>query len=230
MQNERTRLFVVDDDASITAVLERLADSGFVMCGFARTPSEAINKLRATCTDLVLVEIALESSSELPLIQTIRNELPDLPVVAFSRLPESVNAERALRAGALGYVSKKASLADLVRVLRSAKKGQACFSSQMTRRLMTDMVRNRQVGALRKLTDREASVFRLLSDGHDLDSMARELGLNRKTVEIYRRRIKEKLEMDSVAQLIDYARNKRRGDHAIRASIHMGTADARSSW
>lgn len=217
MQSEQIRLFVIDDDASITAVLERLVDYGFVICGLARPTIDVLGKLRRERPHIVLVEISAESSSDLPLVRSVRGEFPGIAIVAYSRLPEAAHAERALHAGALCYVSKKASFDDLLQALRAAKEGEACFSAGTMRRMMTNMVRNRRVGVLRKLTARETSVFEMLGDGRNLANIANELGLTRKTVGIYRRRIKDKLSIDSASELTEYARNWRRSDPAARS-------------
>lgn len=157
--------------------------------------------LRAERPQAALVEIALEQTEDLPLIRSIRSECPDVLAVVFSRLPESAYAERALRAGALGFVSKKAGQGEILRALRAVSSGQAYFSDRTTTSLMTEMVRNRHYRALRELTGREMQVFEMLGAGRSVASIADELGLSHRTVDIYRRRILEKLALNSVDEL-----------------------------
>lgn len=223
MESERTRIIAVDDDPGIVRFFRGLEDFGFTVCGIARTPDEAIELLRSKRPETVLVEIALERSEELPLVRSIRSEFPNVGVVVFSHLPEASHAESVLRAGALGFVSKSAPPGELPRALRAVSTRKAYFSAHTMTRMMTQMAQNPPARAFRNLTGRETQVFEMLCDDRSLDSIARELGLCLKTVEVYRRRIMDKLALSSVSDLDYFVRGWKQRDRSRQPKNLQGS-------
>jgi DNA-binding NarL/FixJ family response regulator len=121
---------------------------------------------------------------------------------------ENVYAERAIRAGAAGYVMKTEPTEEVIRAIRSVGQGEVFLSRRMSSRILSKVIRQQDytlTSMTEELTDREMMVFRMLGEGHSVRDIADTLDLSRKTVETYRRRAKEKLGFDTVSELLQYA-------------------------
>lgn len=205
------RVVIVDDHPAIReALADTLAnkmDMEFV--GEAESAGDALTLIGRVKPDVAVVDISLRDAHGLDLVQNIRIQYPDVQIIVFSMYDESAYAERAIRAGALGYVMKNAPTQNVVEALRSAMQGEVYLSRQMASRILTKVVRGRGNQTYRfsvdDLTDREMAVFQMLGQGHAIDDIADRLSLSRKTVETYRRRAKEKLGFDSVSELLQHA-------------------------
>lgn len=206
----RTRVVVVDDHPAIVEALSDVIKTkmGFDLCGSAQNADEAFRLLVETEPDVAVVDIALGDAHGLDLVQNLRAQQPDLQVVIYSMYDESIYAERAIRAGATGYVMKSEPTQVVVEAIRSVARGEVYLSGRMASRMLSKLARGTTSGpgyAIDALTDREVAVFQLLGQGRGVQDIADQLHLSRKTVETYRRRAKEKLGFDSVAQLLQYA-------------------------
>ena len=223
MRSERVRLFGIDSDPATAALLTRLSAKtrGIVFCGFAPDLERALQIIRLARANLAVVEIALDATDDLRLIREIRSRHESIAVVVYSRLPESEYAERALRAGAFGYVSKSASEQQLLEAIRAARGSEVYFSQRAMGRMLTRMVVNGKNRALSRLTEREQTVFDLLGAQIAIPKIAEELGLQHKTIEIYRRRIKDKLGFRSVSDLQKYALECRSGSDAFGRRVPL---------
>ena len=208
---DKIRVLIVDDHP---AIREALADTlstkmDMEFAGEAASAGEALSLIEKVKPDVAVVDISLKDAHGLDLVQNIRIQFPDVQVIVFSMYDESAYAERAIRAGALGYVMKNAPTQSVVEALRCAIRGEVYLSRQMASRILTKVVRGRSTQTLRfsvdDLTDREMAVFQMLGQGHGVDEIADRLSLSRKTVETYRRRAKEKLGFDSVSELLQHA-------------------------
>ena len=207
---ETIRVLIVDDHP---AVCEALADTMHTrpdlhLCGQTQSASEGFRLVGATHPDVAIIDISLEDAHGLDLVQNIRAQFPDVQVVVFSMYDESAYAERAIRAGALGYVMKSEPTQSVVEAIRCVMRGEVYLSRRMASRILSKVVKGRgqNLGfAIDELTDREMAVFQMLGQGHNVEDIADRLNLSRKTVETYRRRAKEKLGFDTVAELLQYA-------------------------
>ncbi len=207
---ESLRIFVVDDHPAISEALRDVVENRLDMSyvGSSRTAADAIKKVEELQPDIAVVDISLEDSHGLNLVQDIRSTAPNTQVVVFSMYDEVAYAERAIRAGALGYVMKSESTDRVMEAIRSAAKGEVYLSHRMASRILSKVVRGKGKQprfAVDDLTDREMSVFQMLGQGLSVQDITDRLGLSRKTVETYRRRAKEKLGLDSVSALLQYA-------------------------
>ncbi|MEM1115069.1 MAG: response regulator transcription factor, partial [Bacteroidota bacterium] len=186
------------------------------LVGVAGSAAEAFDLLRAHAPDVAVVDISLGDAHGLDLVQNLRAERPALEVVVFSMYDEAVYAERALRAGARGYVRKSEPTTAVTEAIRAAAQGEIYLARRAASRILSRVAfgadRAAEPGAsgspaagLEELTDREMAVFQLLGQGRPPEEIADRLNLSRKTVETYRRRAKEKLGLESVTELLQFA-------------------------
>lgn len=206
----RPRIFLVDDQLIVSVALDRLLkNSGeFDVCGLARSREEVWEKLPASDADLVIIEVGLDGDTGLDLIQDIRLRLPQVRLLCLSGHEERFFAERALRAGAIGYVMKTASDSVLLEAVRTTLSGQVCLSKEMER-----LVLQRFAGAafdeggppINLLSNRELQVVHHIGESRDNRQIAQLLSVSVKTVEAHRSRIKEKLHLRTTCDLIRFA-------------------------
>ena len=211
-RDARARVLVVDDHP---AIREALGDAiernvGLTYVGGAASASEAFSLLTKSPTDVAIIDVALGDADGLDLIQNLRAQFPDLRVVVFSMYDELIYAERAIRAGAAGYVMKNVPTTTIIEAIRCVLRGDIYLSRHMASRMLTRIAspgraRPDRHAALDVLTDRELSVVQMMGQGYTVDKVAQRLHLSRKTVETYRRRAKEKMGFDSVTELLQFA-------------------------
>ena len=203
-----TSVFLVDDHPSIrnavhTAIEEQM---DLEVVGEAAELEEILDQIEACMPDVLVVDISLPDGHGIDLIQAISEAHPDIVTLVFSMYDETVYAERALRAGASGYLMKTESLDCLVEAVRRVERGEIYLSRSMATQVLSG---SRGGGtpsfAIDELTDRELQVFRLLGRGNTVQEIQEQLDLSRKTVETYRRRAKEKLGVESVSELLQQA-------------------------
>jgi DNA-binding NarL/FixJ family response regulator len=203
-------VFLVDDHPLVrehlTALIQREAD--LEVCGEAADAPTALSLISQRVPDLVILDISLKRSNGLELIKSLKELWPKLPVLVLSMHDEMLYAERSLRAGALGYITKEEATVNVVLAIRRVLGGQVYLSERMAGRMMKRMVGGAkdEVGSpLEVLTDRELEVFQMLGRGFGTRQIAEELRLGIKTVESYRARIKEKLRLADGNQLLQQA-------------------------
>ncbi len=205
----KTRIFVVDDHPIIRQGLAQLIDRepDLTVCGEAedaRTALQAIDFLRP---DIVIVDVSLKGPDGLDLLKTIRMNDTRLPVLILSMHDESLYAERALRAGANGYIMKQEATERVLIAVRQILKGDVYVSEGMAKKMVQQFVSRTGVKhcTVEDLTDRELEVFRLVGKGRSTRQIAEELHLSVKTVESYYAHIKEKLSLKNGRELLQHA-------------------------
>ncbi|MDR3404309.1 MAG: response regulator transcription factor [Chthoniobacter sp.] len=190
----------------LTQMLGR--DSGCEVCGEADNIQDAQRIIQATNPDIVIVDITLKGSSGLELIKDLRAQGLHIPVLVLSMHDEALYAERVLRAGARGYISKHEASSTLSKAIRHVLSGQVYLSEGMTATLL-EKVSGRKTpsstSGLELLADRELEVFQLIGKGHNGREIAQLLHLGETTVDTYRARIKEKLRLRNAAELYSRA-------------------------
>lgn len=206
----RTRVLVIDDHPAIRDALAAvIADSNdLALCAEAESSEQAYRAVDQLSPDVAVVDIALPDSHGLDLIANLLARYPSLSIVVFSVYDERVYAERAVRAGALGYVMKQEPVHEVLEAIRCAARGEVYLSRAMASRIVTRASLRRSTQPTSPtdlLTDREVAVLQLLGDGNSVDSIADRLHLSRKTVETHRRNAKEKLGLDTVNELLLFA-------------------------
>ncbi len=203
-------IFVVDDHPLMRRGYRSLLESqpDLRVCGEAGSVKEALGGLQDLEPDLVIVDIALGESSGLDLIRRLHGRRPDLPILVVSMHEEVLYAERALRAGARGYLTKGEADADLVATVRKLLAGGHHLTPRMQARAIQQMSGRAAGPGLppeAALTDRELEVYELLGRGFSTREVSDTLRISPKTVETYRGRIKEKLGLSDSAELLHRA-------------------------
>ncbi len=206
----KIKIFLVDDHPLVREWLSQLIlrEGDLVVCGEAEDAPEALRKIEEAKPDIVIADISLKNTHGLELVKDLQARLPALPVLVLSMHDESLYAERVLRAGAKGYITKQEATKRILGAIRQVLAGQIYISEKMASRMVHKMVLGRvqeQKSPIERLTDRELEVFQLIGRGHGTRKIAAELHLGIKTVESYRARIKDKLKLEDGTQLLQQA-------------------------
>ena len=206
----KRRILLVDDhpltSEGLAGVINR--ESDLEVCGLAGNPAEAMLALSKCKPDLMVTDMTMPGRSGIEFLKDVHAMLPGLPMLVLSMHDEMLYAERALRAGARGYLMKDAGSAKVLEVIRLVLSGQSYVSQQMSARLLDAVTGRRPRGStspIEKLSDREFEVFRLLGSGKNTKEVARALNLSPKTVDVHRGRIKEKLQLKDATSLLHHA-------------------------
>lgn len=207
---EQKKVLIVDDHALLRHGLKELmsGEPHLVVCGEAEDHQEAMHLVREKNPDVMIVDIALKTGNGLELIKTIKASHPGARVVVLSMFDENLYAERALRAGAMAFVSKQQPSSAILEAIHAVLAGQIYLSEKMTRQLLQRSVGHNGVAPMSPielLSDRELEVFQLLGNAATTVQIAKELHLSPSTVETYRTRLKNKLNIDSTAELVRQA-------------------------
>lgn len=203
-------ILIVDDHPVLRRGLTALIDFelDLSVCGEAATYPAALEAIQAHQPNLVIVDLELGGKDGLDLVKDIKIRHPLIPSLILTMHDESVYAERSLRAGAAGYVTKQQLDETLLIAIRCVLAGEIYMSDQLQVRLATKCL-GRKIMApdsrLDSLTDRELQVFRLIGEGRTTRQIAEDLSLSIKTIESHRQHIKSKLAIESAAQLIQRA-------------------------
>jgi DNA-binding NarL/FixJ family response regulator len=208
---KKSRVLIVDDHPAVReALAQRIGrQPDLEVCGEAADQAEALRLIAGAMPDVAVVDITLKKGSGIDLIKRIRERDERVRVVVWSMHSEALYAERALRAGALGYVNKDQATDRIVDAIRSALEGKVYLSEAMTTQVL-----QRAVGVPREtiapspldvLADRELEVFRLIGGGVKTADIGERLHLSVKTIETYRDRIRRKLGLSDGTMLVHYA-------------------------
>lgn len=203
----KTRIFLVDDHPLVREWLGQLllGQSDFEVTGQADEPGAALAAMTANPPDVAIVDLSLRTGTGLDLIKSLRAQLPQVQIVVLSMHEELAQVERALRAGASGYVMKRESTTRIVEAIRSIRNGTVYANPEVLARLAERMVGRRRTpvaSSVDILSDRELEVFRRMGEGHTTKRIAADLGVSMKTVQEYQARIKDKLGLADAAELM----------------------------
>jgi DNA-binding NarL/FixJ family response regulator len=205
-------ILIVDDHPLISKGLTQLIneENDMKVCGDASDINAAMDKIASLNPDAIIVDISLKSSSGIDLLKAVKSRYPGLPALVYSMHDESVFAERALKAGAKGYLMKDQPSEILIEALRKILEGNVFFSDKILSKLLgkfsslgaADEVRH----PINSLTDRELEIFQL--SGQELKSgqIAKKLNISIKTVEAHREHIRKKLDISNSSELNKYAK------------------------
>jgi DNA-binding NarL/FixJ family response regulator len=206
----KKRIMVVDDHPIVRQGLALLInrEPDMVVCGEAEEAMGAMHVLASARPDVLILDISLNGPDGIDLLKTLRTTHPALPVLILSMHDELIYAERALRAGANGYIMKQEATEKVLVAVRRILAGDIYVSQRISNQMLkhyvtgSGVVRNSSVS---DLSDRELEVFRLIGDGHGTRQIAEELHVSVKTVESYQAHIKEKLSLRSARELVQHA-------------------------
>jgi len=207
---KKKTVFVVDDHPIVRQGLALLInrEPDLTVCGEAEDAQSALQALASLSPDIIAIDISLTGPDGLDLLKDIRMRLPDLPVLILSMHDESIYAERALRAGAQGYIMKQEATEKVLVALRRILNHEIYVSERIANRMLQRYIGARETArpsTVADLTDRELEVFRLIGEGHSTRQIADELHISVKTVESYQAHIKEKLSLRSARELVQHA-------------------------
>jgi len=209
-KDRRKRVLLVDDHAVVRYGIAQLINqqNDLEVCGEEEDAASALSAIAKVKPDLVIADISLKESSGLELMRNIKAQYSGLPVLVVSAHDESVYAEIAFRAGALGYLMKAEAIEKVVAAIRRVLSGNIYVSDALTARMLQRQVRGQTDIAqspVKGLSDRELEVFQLLGTWKKTKEIAHELHLSIKTIEYYREQIKQKLNLKSAVELTQSA-------------------------
>jgi DNA-binding NarL/FixJ family response regulator len=206
----KKKILVVDGHPIVRLGLELLInrEPDLVVCGEAEEANGAMHVLASAKPDLLIVDISLNGPDGLDLLKNVRTIDSNLPVLILSMHDELIYAERALRAGANGYIMKQEATERVLTALRRILGGEIYVSERIANKMLKHYITGS--GTLRNssiagLSDRELEVFRLIGEGHGTRQISEELHVSIKTVESYQAHIKEKLSLRSARELMQHA-------------------------
>ena len=206
----KSRVLLVDDHPIVRQGLALLIDreTDLCVCGEAEGAHSAFHSIVTLRPDMVILDISLNGPDGLDVLKEIRTKTTSLPVLILSMHDESIYAERAMRAGANGYIMKQEATEKVLVAIRRILQGDVYLSDRLTNTMLQQYVRGASPAKgspLVNLTDRELEVFRLIGEGHGTRQIAEELHLSVKTIESYQAHIKEKLALRNARELVQHA-------------------------
>ena len=206
----RKRILLVDDHPMTRAGMAQLISKqpDMEVCGEAGNPAEAFSKIPNCHPDLVVTDITMPGRSGIEFIKDVLALHSRMPILVVSMHDELIYAERALRAGARGYLMKEAGGERLLAAIRHVLSGQAYVSERMSAKLIDSLTGRRPRGSnspIEKLSNREFEIFQLIGQGKSTRDIAKQLHLSSKTVDVHRSHIKEKLELKDATSLVRHA-------------------------
>ena len=208
MTAKRAAVLLVDDHPIVRQGLAQLIsqEPDLAVCGQAEDAASALRTISSLRPDIVILDISLNGPDGLSLLKDIRLSDSTLPVLILSMHDEALYAERALRAGANGYIMKQEATEKVLEAIRRILTGDIYVSDHISKRLLKQIVTSPSEGSpIEALSDRELTVFRLIGQGRGTREIADDLHVSVKTVESYQAHIKEKLSLKNSRELVQHA-------------------------
>ncbi|MDZ7617841.1 MAG: response regulator transcription factor [Patescibacteria group bacterium] len=205
-----TQILIVDDHPAVREGLAaRIANQADMeVCGEAADMAEALKLLDQLQPDVVIVDVQLKNSDGLELVRRIKARNDAIGILVWSAFPDRIYAERALNAGALGYINKEHTTGRIVDAIRQVRDGNIYLCEDMAQHLLSRTVggtRSLRQSPVESLSDRELEVFRHIGHGQTTGEIAKQLHISPHTIETHRQRIKEKLNVETAAELTQTA-------------------------
>jgi len=202
-----TKVLIVDDHPAVREGLAvRIASQpDLVVCGQAADTAEAVKLLEAVRPDVVIVDIRLETGNGLDLVERIKIHDASIGILVWSNYPDAIFAQRALCAGALGYINKRQATGRIVEAIRRVRDGQIFLCEETAQQLLGSAIgrgKHLKASGVECLSNRELEVFRLIGEGLATSEIARRLHRTVNTVDSHRGRIKLKLGLKSAGELM----------------------------
>jgi len=210
LRKPKTRVLLVDDHPILRRGLAQLInqEADMAVCGEAEDAPKAFEAFSTLQPDVAVVDISLKGGNGIELIKNVKARFPDLPILVLSMHDESLYAERALRAGSLGYIMKEEAIEQVLVAIRRVLLGEIFLSDKMKTKMLQQLASGKAkafMSPIENLTDRELEVFRLIGEGRGTRQIAAELHLSVRTVEAYREYIKGKLNLKNATELVQHA-------------------------
>jgi two-component system invasion response regulator UvrY len=201
------RILIADDHAVVRQGLKQIlaADPEVVVTGEARDGTEAIELARKVEWDVAVLDFSMPGPSGLDLLNEIKREFPERPILVLSMHPEDVHATRVLKAGGSGYITKESASQELTSAIKKVAGGGKYISQSLAEILALEISPENRKLLHEALSDREYRVMWLLATGKQINQIAKEMSLSPSTVSTYRSRILKKLNLGTNAELVRYA-------------------------
>jgi DNA-binding NarL/FixJ family response regulator len=207
MGKTRKKVLIVDDHPAVreSLALRICRSPNLEICGEAADMAEALAAIEEHVPDIAVVDLSLKAGSGIELIKRIKARVPGIRILVWSMHPDTLYAERALRAGAMGYLNKEQATSEILNAIHQILAGELYVSPEVANQLMTRSLgqRNRTSATPAELlSDRELEVFEMIGQGLGTREIADRLHLSVHTIETHRQRIKSKLRIDSATELV----------------------------
>ena len=201
------RILIADDHAVVRQGLKQIltTDPDMVVTGEARDGAEAIELARKVEWDVAVLDYSMPGPSGIDLLNEIKREFPERPVLVLSMHPEDVHATRVLKAGGSGYITKESASQELASAIKKVANGGKYISQSLAEILALEISPDNRKFPHEALSDREYRVMWLLASGKQINQIAKEMSLSPSTVSTYRSRILKKLKVSTNAELVRYA-------------------------
>ena len=201
------KILIADDHAIVRRGLKQILEDTptIVVADEAGTGKEVLEKISEKEYDVVVLDISLPDKSGLDILKQLKSQKPKLPVLILSIYPEEQYAERVLKAGASGYLTKESAPEELITAIKKVSAGGKYITASLAEKLAVNLDIKTDIPLYETLSDREFQVMCLISSGKTQKEIGAELTLSIKTISTYRYRILEKMRMKSNAELTRYA-------------------------
>jgi DNA-binding NarL/FixJ family response regulator len=208
--SSKLKVLLVDDHPITRQGMKALVNQqmNLEVCGESDNAAQAIELIAKLQPDLAIVDVTLKTTNGIELTKDIKVHAPNLPVLVVSMHDEALYAERALRAGAMGYVMKQEAGEKVALAIQHLLRGEIFLSTRMKEKMLHRFVNKKRDGmvfAIDTLSDREMEVFQLIGNGYSTRQIAQKLGLSSKTIDSYREHLKLKLGLETGADLVRHA-------------------------
>lgn len=204
---DKTKILIADDHVIVREGLKQIVaeTSDMVVADEAGSGHEVLNKVLKNDYDVVVLDITMPGMNGVDILNHLKNQRPELPVLILSMHPEEQYAVRVLRAGASGYLTKESAPDELIAAIRKVSAGKKYVSSSLAEKLAFELETDTEKPLHETLSDREYQVMCMIASGKTVKEIAEELFLSVKTISTYRARILEKMKMKNNAELTYYA-------------------------
>lgn len=206
-----TKILIVDDHPLLRQGIRQVIEleEDLRVSGEASTANEAIDLVNRDIPDVVIVDITLAGNvSGIELVKSLNERFPDIRTLVLTMHDESLYAERAIRAGARGYIMKEVASKNIISAIRTILNDELYLSDAVSKRIIDKLVRGSADTAgisVEQLSNREFEIFQMIGNGFSTKEMARKLNLSIYTVESHKKNIKEKLKLKNSSDLAKYA-------------------------
>lgn len=211
-RKKKYKIVVIDDHPIVRHGLRELinSDSNYVVCGEAEDSESGWNLIKKHKPDLAIIDISLKDSNGIDFIKAVLRRIPDFLILVISMHDENMYGERALRAGARGYIMKQVATDKVLEGIREILNGELYISEELSARMINKLIGNRRkdnqsIISVDRLSDRELEVFRYIGSGFSVKEIAGKMNLSVKTIETYRQNTKIKLKLGSSSELNRFA-------------------------
>jgi DNA-binding NarL/FixJ family response regulator len=201
------KILLVDDHPLVRHGIKQVLAGAFqpAVIGEAATAEEGLNEIRSTEWDVLVLDLTLPGTSGLDLLKDLRRERPGMPILVLTMHPAEQFARRAMHAGAAGYLTKDSPPAELVKAINELMAGRRYLTGKADDLMADDAPLRGTERADEVLSDREYQVLRLIASGLTVSQIASRLSLSVKTISTYRKRVLDKMQMKTTAELMHYA-------------------------